>query len=169
MTEFELEQVAKRSEYKPRIHFDTESGGYYASYDGCTVCKEWHTFSNFKNWMIQNDYKGKDLDKDLLIAGNRVYSPETCLMVEPKVNQFLIQSDIVRYPKGYYNPKNGCYEARINNTVIGKRNQHLGRFKTQEEASNAWLEAKHKLALQLAETQTDVKVANALRVRFLPK
>lgn len=56
------------------------------SYIGCSVCDEWLTFSNFKRWMEQQDWHGKDLDKDILVKGNRVYSPETCMFVDRKTN-----------------------------------------------------------------------------------
>lgn len=36
------------------------------SYKDVTVCKEWHLFSNFKKWMEQQDWEGKELDKDIL-------------------------------------------------------------------------------------------------------
>lgn len=59
------------------------------SYIGCTVCEEWLLFSNFKVWMETQDWKGNQLDKDLLIEHNKVYSPETCLFLSREVNSFL--------------------------------------------------------------------------------
>ena len=35
------------------------------NYFDCTVCEEWLLFSNFKKWMEQQDWEGKQLDKDL--------------------------------------------------------------------------------------------------------
>ena len=40
--------------------------------------------------MEQQDYIGKVLDKDLKVTGNKIYSPETCLFISPKVNGYLI-------------------------------------------------------------------------------
>lgn len=34
-------------------------------YVGVTVCDDWLTFSKFKAWMQQQDWKGKELDKFL--------------------------------------------------------------------------------------------------------
>lgn len=56
------------------------------SYRGCTVCNEWIIFSNFKAWMEKQDWEGKELDKGLLILGNRVYSPEACSFVPSYLN-----------------------------------------------------------------------------------
>ena len=56
------------------------------SYIDCTVCREWAYFSNFRSWMLQQNWKGLDLDKDILVKGNKVYSPSTCIFVPRKLN-----------------------------------------------------------------------------------
>ena len=61
-------------------------------YKGCSVCDEWIYFMNFKRWMEQQDWEGKELDKDLLVLGNKVYSPETCLFVDRDVNLFITEN-----------------------------------------------------------------------------
>lgn len=60
----------------------------WPTYKGCTVSKEWHTFSNFKNWMQKQDFEGKQLDKDLLVQGNKIYGAYTCVFVTQAVNKF---------------------------------------------------------------------------------
>lgn len=61
----------------------------YPTYKDVTCCEEWLTFSNFKSWMEQQDWKGKHLDKDLLVYKNKVYSPEACVFLEPNLNSML--------------------------------------------------------------------------------
>lgn len=56
------------------------------SYSGCTVCKEWYSFSNFFRWFEANYRKNYCLDKDILIPGNKIYSPETCCFVPNEIN-----------------------------------------------------------------------------------
>lgn len=56
------------------------------TYIGCTVCEDWHNFQNFAKWMSDKDYAGNHLDKDILIDGNKIYSPETCIFVSPYQN-----------------------------------------------------------------------------------
>lgn len=60
------------------------------TYIGCTVALDWHNFQNFAEWFEENyDYKSKEnlqLDKDILVKGNKVYSPETCCFVTNSVN-----------------------------------------------------------------------------------
>ncbi len=59
------------------------------SYRDTEVCKDWHRFSNFLNWMQSQDWLGKELDKDLCVTGN-LYSPDTCVFLDKKVNMLLL-------------------------------------------------------------------------------
>ena len=56
------------------------------SYIGCSIASEWIKFSNFKSWMEKQDWEGKELDKDLLVQGNKVYGPSTCIFVPREIN-----------------------------------------------------------------------------------
>ncbi len=51
------------------------------SYRGCSVCEEWKTFSNFMAWMKNKNMENLELEKDILVPGNKLYSPETCVFV----------------------------------------------------------------------------------------
>lgn len=57
----------------------------YKAYSDCIVCDEWHNYQNFAEWYDSNIYQvGTErmhLDKDILVKNNRLYSPDTCLMV----------------------------------------------------------------------------------------
>ena len=56
------------------------------TYKGCRVCDDWLYYSNFKNWYDKSYYevenKTSQLDKDILIKGNKVYSPDTCVLFQ---------------------------------------------------------------------------------------
>lgn len=54
-------------------------------YSDVEICEEWKTFSNFKKWMEQQDWQGKELDKDLIGTG-RLYSPRTCIFIPLGLN-----------------------------------------------------------------------------------
>ena len=58
------------------------------SYIGCKVCEEWLNFQNFARWIYDNKYECDDLelDKDLLIKGNKIYSPNTCCLLPHEIN-----------------------------------------------------------------------------------
>ncbi|AUR91657.1 hypothetical protein NVP1161O_215 [Vibrio phage 1.161.O._10N.261.48.C5] len=78
------------------------------TYKDCSVCTEWLSYMNFHKWAkdkhgLDPDGKKLQLDKDLLIPENIVYSPDTCLFVPSKVNTFLSEGSRTRdrkLPKG---------------------------------------------------------------------
>lgn len=137
------------------------------AYIGCSVCEEWLTFSNFKAWMEKQDWEGKELDKDILFKGNKIYSPETCVFVCPSTNLFTITCTASRgeWPLGVDLYKaTGKFKSQCSNNFT-KKKEHLGYFSTPDEAHAAWKKRKHELACQLADLQTDQRVADALRSR----
>lgn len=125
------------------------------SYIGCSVCKEWLTFSNFKSWMIKQDWQAKDLDKDILVKGNKTYSPELCVFVSKEINNILTNNEFRRgiYPLGVFfcNQKNK-FLSKCN--VKGKP-KHIGFFDNPTEASNAYKKFKSELILDIALKQTE--------------
>lgn len=67
------------------------------TYKDCTVCEEWKYYANFKKWFNENYYEIKgqrmELDKDILIKGNKVYSPSTCVFVPQHINSLFTKCD----------------------------------------------------------------------------
>lgn len=110
------------------------------AYKRCSSDKEWHNFQNFADWAKQNFnseiMKGWALDKDILVKGNKIYSPKTCCFVPQEINSLLTSCKSVRgkYPIGV-TKKLKRYEARVN-----KRGDRisLGYFDTPEEAFEAY-------------------------------
>lgn len=138
------------------------------TYDGCSVAPEWIYFSNFKAWMIQQDWEGMQLDKDLLVRGNKEYGPNTCLFVSSKVNGFMAEkpNKASGLPVGVIlNIRDGKFMALCNYAFGGQR-KYLGLFNTQEEAHKAWLAFKLEQAYLLAAEQIDDRVAKALIDRY---
>jgi hypothetical protein len=56
------------------------------TYFDCEVCEEWLIFSNFASWFKEHYVEGWQLDKDILVDGNRIYSPRTCCFVPQEIN-----------------------------------------------------------------------------------
>lgn len=138
------------------------------TYKGCSVSEDWLTFSNFRAWMVLQDWEGKQLDKDLLFGGNKVYSKDTCVFVTQAVNKFTIDCGIARgeWMIGvYWDKAAGKYKSMCSNPFT-KKQEHLGRFTCEQEAHNAWLNRKLELAYELAAIQTDERVAKALISRY---
>lgn len=139
----------------------------YPTYKGCSVCQDWLTFSNFKAWMETQDWEGKHLDKDILYPSNKLYSPETCVFVDPKVNTFLNECNASRgnYMIGAsWNKREKKFVAMCQDGS-GKQ-KHLGLFDTELEAHQAWWNFKIKLVYKLAAKQTDPRIAKALIERY---
>lgn len=138
------------------------------TYVGCSVIKEWHKLSGFKAWMEQQDWEGKDLDKDILIKGNKIYSPDTCVFVDSKVNMFLTEGAAKRgsLPIGVsLHKRTGKFQAECRSVVEGKA-IYLGLYTDAEEAHKVWLSFKLEQAMILASQQTDQRIAAALVNRY---
>ena len=138
------------------------------TYIGCRVSDEWLTFSNFKAWMEKQNFEGMQLDKDLLIEGNKVYCPETCVFVTPMVNNFTTDRGNdrgewligVNWDKGTNKFMSQC------SNPFTKKQETLGRFDCEQEAHETWLKRKLELAYELAAIQEDSRVAEALINRY---
>lgn len=138
------------------------------TYKGCTVSEEWLTFSNFKAWMEKQDFEGKQLDKDLLFEGNKVYSSETCVFVEPMVNTFTVDRGASRGEwmiGACWHKQREKFAARCCNPFT-KKKEHLGYFTCEQAAHEAWLKRKLELAHELAAIQTDERISKALIDRY---
>lgn len=139
------------------------------TYKGCTISDVWLTFSNFRDWMMTQDWEGKHLDKDLLFDRNKVYSADTCIFVSGMVNNFTTDSGASRgeWPIGVgWYKKTGKFQANCSNPFTSKK-EHLGYFTCEVEAHQAWIKRKLELAHELAAIQTDPRVAKALLDRYM--
>ena len=94
------------------------------TYIGTSVCSEWLSATAFKKWMEQQDWRDKCLDKDIIVPGNKLYSPDTCAFVLEATNTFVTASDASRgeHPIGVHLLKRtGKYQAYCKNPFSGKR------------------------------------------------
>lgn len=113
----------------------------YLSYKDVTVCEEWHCFQNFAKWFDENreEYMNEwHLDKDILVKGNKIYSPETCCFVPSVINYLFTKREAKRgnLPIGVVFVKiSERYQAIMNETVSKKG---LGTYDTPEEAFTAY-------------------------------
>lgn len=120
------------------------SGKYQAkkpTYIGCAVCNEWLTFSKFRAWMLKQDWQGKQIDKDIRVKGNKIYSAETCMFVTNKENS--VEALARRYsfvsPSGeiveIYNMTEFC---RNNGLQQGNMSRvHTGKYKYHKDWTKA--------------------------------
>ena len=121
----------------------------HKTYTGVTVCHDWLKFSNFRKWWIDNHVEGWQVDKDVL-TDNRVYSPDTCLLIPSWLNKFITNSSSIRgeFPIGVsFHKLTGMFVAQCGNPASGKR-EHIGLFKTPEEAHMEWVKRKLSIAME---------------------
>jgi len=120
------------------------------TYKDVTVCEEWHCFQNFAEWYFENNIADYQLDKDILIKGNKVYSPETCCFVPQEINCLFTKNNSIRgeYPIGVSSQQKDKYEANL--CIYGKQ-KYLGLFSTVEEAFNVYKLEKEKQIKEVAE------------------
>jgi hypothetical protein len=130
------------------------------TYIGCSVCDEWLYFMSFKKWMEKQDWIGKDLDKDIITPGNKIYSPKNCAFVTSSLNNLLSNHKGARgkYPQGV-DITSGGFRAQI--SIYGKYNL-IGHYKTVDEAEKAYIIKKVNLILKAANETKDERVSGGL-------
>ena len=98
------------------------------TYKGCEVCDEWLNFQNFAEWFDNNYYtidnEAVCLDKDILIKGNKTYSPEACVFVPITINSLFtkinkLENSYIKEVTEKYKDviPNKLYEAMMNYEV----------------------------------------------------
>ena len=124
------------------------------TYKGCSVCEEWRSFDNFLKWFNDpsNGYReGYQLDKDLLVQGNKIYSPETCCFIPQSINAMMTRGQKIRgkIKSIGVTLRNGKYIARCN--FGHKEAKLIGSFDNEQDAFNAYKEAKEGYIKRVAE------------------
>ena len=96
-----------------------------------------------------------DLDKDILMKGNKIYSPDTCVFVPKNINTLFTKSNKSRgkYPIGvYFNKDRNKFQVNCNTFYNGKTQQkYLGLYNTIEDAFNAYKQSKEANIKQVAD------------------
>lgn len=103
------------------------------TYIGCSVSDEFMDFQNFAQWYDRAIYDCEyplELDKDLMIEGNKVYSPMSCCFIPKEINNALRskRNDVV-YMTKIYNKYNHCLPQYIKEKLFALTNRK--RFKKQ--------------------------------------
>ena len=126
------------------------------SYIGCIVCDEWHNFQIFSKWFYENYYEIENeetnLDKDILVKGNKVYSPETCIFTPKNINTLFCKSlkNRGQYAIGVsYKKDNKKFEVQCNQG--NKKIKYLGLYDSELQAFNAYKTEKERVVKKIAE------------------
>ena len=103
------------------------------------VVEEWlFNFQNYCEWREENYYEingeRMELDKDILLKGNKIYSRDTIIFVPQRINSLFTKCDASRGDC----PIGVCYDKKANkyvaycNTLKGRK--HLGSYNTSQQA-----------------------------------
>ena len=128
------------------------------TYEDCKCCSEWHNYQIFAEWYNENYYNAGEalqLDKDILIKGNKLYSSKTCILVPKSVNVLFTKSDRKRgdTPIGVSPQKSGKYTARCQ--IGTQQKEYLGLFVDPVKAFEAYKEFKEQYIKEIAESYRD--------------
>ena len=141
----------------------------YPTYEGCKVSDNFKSYEYFYEWcnkQIGFGNKGFDLDKDLLVKGNKVYSEYSCIFLPNEINLLLTKRTASRgnHLIGvYYHKRGKVFMAQVSKNK-GKQ-EKLGSFNTELEAFNAYKIAKESFVKEQANKwkgQIDIRAYNAL-------
>ena len=143
------------------------------TYEGCGVSDKFKSYEYFYEWCneqigFDNDDNGNpfQLDKDLLVKGNKVYSESTCVFIPAEINSLLIKCAASRGEHligVYWSKTANAFVARVSRNKGGS--EHLGLFKTEIEAFNAYKTAKESFIKEQANKwkgKIDERAYNAL-------
>lgn len=135
-----------RRAYCPKAH------AKQPTYIGCSVSGEWLEYQEFAEWFENHEYSncGYELDKDLLLPGNKVYAPDRCVFVPSQLNNLLLDSSATRgqYKQGVCLDKAANkFKARV---WVGDKRKYLGSFDTEIEAYHAYKKAKERHVKRMA-------------------
>lgn len=117
-----------------------------------TVAVEWHDYQAFAEWFNSHPHSNLDycLDKDILVSGNKIYSPSTCCLIPHEINT-LFNDSLGRRGKYLlgvsFDKQKNKFRACIR---INGKHTHLGRFNSELEAHLAYVKAKEAHVLHKA-------------------
>lgn len=142
--------------------YDTESK-QHKDYSDCSVSEKFSSFEHFSTWYLSqvgSDKNNWQLDKDLLIKGNRLYSEDTCCLVPHEINSLL-----KRYTKNSVTCKGVYYDKKLSKFSAHFLGKYIGLFNTEVEAFLAYKQAKEQYIKEVAnkwKDQIDARLYNSL-------
>lgn len=135
----------------------------YEYYKNVTCCEKWLLFENFYEWLHEQENFEKwlygerwALDKDILVKGNKIYSPDTCCLVPCSINSLFTKHDKARgeLPIGvYYVKRNNTFKAQCNNPFQNNKRIGLGEYNSPKIAFKKYKDYKEKIIRKVAEIE----------------
>ena len=133
------------------------------AYKDCEVDDIWFNLQNFGKWYEDNFYQIEGekmcLDKDILVKGNKIYSPNTCIFVPKRINELFTKTNKNRgkYPIGIsWKEKNKKFQVQCS-VVENERKtmKYLGLYTDLDEAFKVYKDFKENYIKQVADEYKD--------------
>lgn len=140
--------------------FDEKFKKERPTYQDVICCDKWLNFEKFYEWLHSqpnfdkwNENNKWAIDKDILIKGNKMYSPETCCLVPHYVNSLFIKCDALRsdLPIGVTKHGKGFLVSCKN--PFTSKHEYFGTHSTKEKAFNKYKEVKENIIKQVAQLE----------------
>ena len=134
------------------------------TYMFAVVCDEWLCYENFEKWYNDNYYEidgeRMELDKDILVKGNKKYSDRTCCFIPHIINSFLTKSDAKRgnFPIGVSFYKR--YNKYVASCTIDSIKKTIGYFDNEKDAFEAYKQTKESYIIRSANKYKDLIPSN---------
>ena len=131
--------------------YDSKEHNRHPTYKDCTVSENFKSYEYFYEWCQEQVGFGNDgwqLDKDLLVKGNKVYSEDTCVFLPNEINSAILNCKGSRgeLPIGVSLYKQDRYKAMGH---LNGKNVFLGIYSTPELAFKAYKEKKELSLVKL--------------------
>ena len=129
------------------------------TYEGCEVSENFKSYEHFYEWChkqigfgVEGNGNPFQLDKDLLVKGNKVYSEDTCVFIPREINLLLVKREALRgeHLIGVsWDKRDKAFKAQVSKNK--GESEYLGYFKTELEAFKAYKKAKEAIVKEQAE------------------
>lgn len=144
--------------------FDNKLKEKYPTYKDVTCCDEWLLYENFYEWLHKQEnfdkwYMGKrwNVDKDIIVKNNKIYSPKTCCLVPQNVNVLFTKRKAVRgeLPIGVsLSGSKSYYIVQFSNPFVNNKNsKYVDKYLTINEAFLSYKKLKENVIKQVAQEE----------------
>lgn len=130
------------------------------TYENVSCCDEWLLYENFYEWIHSQENFEKwlngdrwEVDKDILVKGNKIYSPSTCCLVPHSVNCLFLRKESQRgyFPIGVSLPKNR--NKYLTHVSYNGKTSYIGYYETIQDAFQAYKKNKENLIKKIAKEE----------------
>jgi hypothetical protein len=144
------------------------------TYKGVSCSENFKSYTFFYEWCQEQvgfgnkDEKGNtwQLDKDILVKGNKLYSEDTCVFIPSRLNKLLTKNDSARgeHPLGVYFHKH-TKKYYVQCQGLSGKQEFIGYYATKEGAFQAYKIFKEDIIKSVAnkyKSKIDSRVYEAL-------